>query len=119
MASAYSPVMLDPTSANLGRYMDMLSARQKLVASNIANADTPGYHTKDIDFQFEFMSQIDGGQPNVIEVSGLKMKNDGNDVSMDRETRLLSETAIRFNAAATILKGQFKTLRMAIEEGKA
>ena len=34
--------------------MDLLSARQKLVASNIANVDTPGYKTKDIDFQFEF-----------------------------------------------------------------
>jgi flagellar basal-body rod protein FlgB len=54
------PVMLDPTTANLGRYMDLLSARQKLVASNIANADTPGYKTQDIDFQFEFMSLAKG-----------------------------------------------------------
>ncbi len=48
--------MLDPTTANLAHYMDLLSTRQKLVASNIANADTPGYKTQDIDFQFEFMS---------------------------------------------------------------
>jgi flagellar basal-body rod protein FlgB len=31
--------------------MSLLSARQKLVASNIANADTPGYHTQDINFK--------------------------------------------------------------------
>ena len=43
--------MLDPIASRLEQYMDLLSARQKLVASNIANADTPGYHTKDIDFQ--------------------------------------------------------------------
>ena len=43
--------MLDPLSQSLEHYMDLLSARQKLVASNIANADTPGYKTRDIDFQ--------------------------------------------------------------------
>jgi flagellar basal body rod protein FlgC len=36
--------MLDPTTTNLQRYMDLLTTRQKLVASNIANADTPGYN---------------------------------------------------------------------------
>src|ERR1017187_2053890 len=36
--------MLDRLAGQLERYMDLLSARQKLVASNIANADTPGYH---------------------------------------------------------------------------
>ena len=43
-------------SGEIERYMDLLSARQKLVASNIANADTPGYKTQDIDFQSEFAS---------------------------------------------------------------
>ena len=46
--------MLQHVAGQLERYMDLLSARQKLVASNIANADTPGYHTQDIDFQSEF-----------------------------------------------------------------
>jgi flagellar basal-body rod protein FlgB len=102
----------------LEHYMDLLSARQKLVASNIANADTPGYRTKDMDFQFEYLSQIEGLQPEVGEVSGLKVKNDGNDVSLDRETRLLAENAIRFNLAATILKSQVRMVRSAIQEGK-
>jgi flagellar basal-body rod protein FlgB len=111
--------MLDPISSRIERYMDLLSVRQKLVASNIANADTPGYHAKDIDFQFEFMSQIDGdAAPNIIEAPGLAVKNDGNNVSMDREARLLAENAIRFNAAATLLKSQMKMVRSAIQEGK-
>jgi flagellar basal-body rod protein FlgB len=112
--------MLDPISSRLERYMDLLSARQKLVASNIANADTPGYHTKDIDFQFEFMSQIgDGEPPNIVEAPGLPAKNDGNNVNMDRESRLLAENAIRFNLASTILKSQTRMVRSAIEEGKS
>lgn len=105
-------------TASLGRYMDLLSARQKLVASNIANADTPGYKTQDIDFQFEFISLVNGQPPQAIQPQGLVEKPDGNNVSMDREARLLAENAIRFNLASTLVRGQFKTIREAIEEGK-
>ena len=52
--------MLDRLGGQLEHYMDLLSARQKLVASNIANADTPGYHAQDIDFQAEFESAMGG-----------------------------------------------------------
>src|SRR5579863_2817724 len=91
--------MIDVISNQVAQYMDLLSARQKLVASNVANIDTPGYKTKDIDFQFEFMSLVHGDSPNVREVQGLVVKNDGNNVSLDREARLLAENAMRFNLA--------------------
>lgn len=110
--------MLDPLAGKLGHYMDLLSARQKLVAANIANSDTPGYKTKDIDFQFEFVAALAGAKPDVLEAAGLQVKNDGNNVSMDRETRLLAETALRFNVAESMLKGQIKAVRSAIQEGK-
>jgi flagellar basal-body rod protein FlgB len=109
-------VLLDPIADRIEHYMDLLATRQKLVASNIANADTPGYKTKDIDFQFEFMSLIKGGAPNVNEVSGIPSKNDGNNVSMDREARLLAENAIRFNLAANLMKTQLTLVREAIQE---
>ena len=105
-------------TASLGRYMDLLSARQKLVASNVANADTPGYKTQDIDFQFEFMSLAEGQSPQTVQPQGLVEKPDGNNVSMDREARLLAENAIRLNLASTLVRGNFKTIREAIEEGK-
>lgn len=111
------PSMFQSTGANLERYMDLLSARQKVVASNIANADTPGYRAKDIDFQSEFQSAIDTHAPQVIETPGLKIKNDGNNVSIDRESRLLSENAIRFNLAAQLVKNSFKDITAAIQGG--
>ncbi len=111
--------MLDPTTASLAHYMDLLSARQKLVASNIANADTPGYKTKDLDFQFEFMSLVNGQNPQTIEPEGLAEKPDGNNVNMDREARLLAENAIRFNLASTLVRSELKQIRSAIEEGKS
>ena len=98
--------------------MDLLGKRQQLVAGNIANADTPGYKTKDIDFQFEFMSQMEGGAPNVIEAPGLAIKNDGNNVVMERESRLLAENAMRFNLVSSLLRREIHNVRSAIQEGK-
>ncbi|HWB86796.1 MAG TPA: flagellar basal body protein [Bryobacteraceae bacterium] len=109
--------MLDGIARDLERYMDLLSARQKLVVSNIANADTPGYHTQDIDFQSEFRNAV-GGAPEVQEVAGLAMKNDGNNVSLDREARLLSENDMRFQIASNLMRSQIQVMRLAIEEGK-
>jgi flagellar basal-body rod protein FlgB len=100
--------------------MDVLSARQKLVASNIANVDTPGYHTQDLDFQSEFNNHLNGGSVGTgQQVSGLRVKNDGNDVSLDREARMLSENSIRFSAASNLLKGQLRILKTAIHEGQS
>jgi flagellar basal-body rod protein FlgB len=110
--------MLTELSAQLGRYMDLLAERQRLVASNLANVDTPGYHTKDVDFQFEFMSLAPGGRPSVVEPEGLTVKNDGNNVSLDREARLLAENALRFNVASNLLRSEIRDIRKAIEEGR-
>ncbi len=110
--------MLDRLAGQLERYMDLLSARQKLVASNVANADTPGYHTQDIDFQTEFRSAA-GFSPNVVEVGGLPVKNDGNSVNLDREARLLAENAMRFQLASSLLRSQIRLVRSAIEEGRS
>ena len=112
--------MFDPVSSHIEHYMNLLSTRQKLIVSNIANLDTPDYRTKDIDFHFEFMSKMDAQDktdPLVSETGGLIVKNDGNDVSLDREMRMLSETAMRFSVASVLMKGQMQGLRIAIQEG--
>ncbi len=110
--------MLDRLAGQLERYMDLLSARQKLVASNLANADTPGYKTRDIDFQSEFQNATGFG-PRIVEVAGLSIKNDGNSVSLDRESRLLAENALRFQLASGLLRSQIRLVRSAIEEGRS
>ena len=110
--------MLDGVGPQLERYLDLLSARQKLVVSNIANVDTPGYQTQDIDFQSEFQSAL-GGAPRVTEVSGLPSKNDGNNVSLDREARLLAENAMRFNLVSNLMKNELRMVKSAIDEGKS
>jgi len=111
--------MLNALNGSMESYLDLLSVRQKLAASNIANEDTPGYKTRDVDFQTEFQNMLQGGQPQVSEVAGLKTNNDGNNVSVDREARLLSENALRFSAVSQLLRGQIRLLKSAIDEGKS
>jgi flagellar basal-body rod protein FlgB len=111
--------MIDRVAAPLEQYMTLLSVRQKLVASNIANVDTPGYKTKDIDFAAEFHAALEGAtSPNVIEAPGLYLKNDGNNVSLDRESRLLAEDALRFNVASNLTRAELRQVRMAMEDGR-
>ena len=109
--------MLEAYTSSLERYMDLLSTRQKLVASNLANADTPGYKAQDIDFQFEFTTLLRGEKPQTVTAQGLPEKPDGNNVNVDREARLLAENALRFNVASSLLRSQIKTVRTAIQGG--
>jgi flagellar basal-body rod protein FlgB len=110
--------MVENLGASVERYMNILSTRQKHVAANIANADTPGYQTKDIDFQAELENQIGNSNPNVMDVPGLKAKNDGNNVNVDREARLLAENALRFSVASNLARAELSMVRSAIQEDK-
>jgi flagellar basal-body rod protein FlgB len=112
--------MIESIAQSLEKYMDVLAARQKVVSSNIANADTPGYRTKDLNFQREFQDLMEGsgapGSPS--DVTGLRINNDGNNVNLDRESRLLAENTIRFSIASNLAKGEFRTLKSAIQDGQ-
>jgi flagellar basal-body rod protein FlgB len=111
--------MLNPIAGRVERYMDLLSARQKLTASNIANADTPGFKTKDVDFEGELHAAAStGAAPRVSEVQGLPLKNDGNNISIDREARNLAENSLRFHIATQFLQSQIRLTRDAIQEGR-
>ncbi len=120
--------MIDRVTQSLEVYLDLLSARQKLVASNIANLDTPGYRALDIDFQGELHSALARGgvgwsvrarPPAAAEVGGLMLNQDGNNVSLDRESRLLAENAMRFELGSALLASRYRAIRLAIKEGNS
>ena len=116
--------MLTPGTLRAARYLDLLSASQRVTAANIANADTPGYRTRTLDFRGALRAALDrparkpSAEPSVVELGGLAVKNDGNDVSLDREMRNLSETAIRFSHALLMMRGGIRQVRQAIQEGR-
>ncbi|MDE3195074.1 MAG: flagellar biosynthesis protein FlgB [Acidobacteriota bacterium] len=110
-------VLHPPAQLDLGRYLSWLSERQEVIASNIANADTPGYKALDVE-PGDFSATLNEAKEAIVEVPGLPSRNDGNNVSMDREARLLAENNVRFNLATQLLRSQIKELRSAIEEGR-
>ena len=103
-------------------YLKVITDRQQLVVANMANVDTPGYHTKDIDFQsaMRHVMSTDGeGQlePASFELQGLPERPDGNNVNIDREGLMLSQTQLQFQLGVQLVKSQFSQLLTAIKEG--
>jgi len=127
-----NPSMIDTSMTEaLGRFLDVDVARYKVIAVNLANIDTPGYHTRDLDFRAELRraatadaSGIDDAQlasfssnPVPHTVRGLMERPDGNNVSVERESLLLAEAQMKFNLGVQLLKDQFHTISLAISSG--
>jgi flagellar basal-body rod protein FlgB len=96
----------------------------------MANVDTPGYHTRDINFEGELHKAMNGvlGEsedgtrtfqmnPVVQEVPGLMERPDGNNVSLDREGLLMSETQLQYQIGIQLIKHQFHQMLSAISGG--
>ena len=99
--------------------MSYLSQRQEVIASNIANADTPGYQTRDVEMPVDFSSAFEEARTRHRSHPDLPRHNDGNNVSIDREARLLAENTMKFSVASQMVRAQMKNVRSAIEEGRS
>jgi flagellar basal-body rod protein FlgB len=112
-----------PNLVMLQRFLDVDAMRQTLVTTNVANVDTPGYHTRDVDFRGEMMRAMngqadDGTSPFVMPVRGLLARPDGNNVNLERESMLLAEVQLQFKTATSILHTEFLQIHTAIHEGQ-
>ena len=111
-----------PMMQMLQGYLKVTSDRQQLVASNIANVDTPGYQTRDINFQSAMQQAMSDGnglhlEPASVTVEGLPERPDGNNVNVDRESMLLSETQLQYQMGVQLIKDEFHRLLTAIKDG--
>ena len=110
------------TSLPLERFVSLASDREQTIAANMANVDTPGYHTKDLNFKQELTrAQLSDTSmqtgPSVTEVPGLLERPDGNNVNMDRESLLLSQTQLQYQMGIQLVKSQFHEILSAINGG--
>ena len=117
-------------TSSLESYLRLTTSREQAISANMANVDTPGYHTRDINFNSElkramngFLSQTEDGietvqmTPVVQEVPGLMERPDGNNVSLDREGLLMSETQLQYQIGIQLIKRQFHQILSAINGG--
>jgi flagellar basal-body rod protein FlgB len=103
-------------------YLKVMAERQQQITSNMANVDTPGYHTRDVNFHSAMRQAMNGDnslqvEPAALEVPGLPERPDGNNVNIDRESLLLSQTQLQFQLGVQLVKSQFHTLYSAIKDG--
>lgn len=125
----------------LERALDLAARRQELISSNIANADTPKYRTKDLDFAVNLKQAMEASgamplaatsgehialspsssffsEPKVIEPEGLPSRNDGNNVSGDLEMAKLAENSLQYMLASQLISHEFGLIRTSIREGR-
>jgi flagellar basal-body rod protein FlgB len=119
------------TTEALGRFLDVDVGRLKLITANLANIDTPGYKTRDLDFRAELARASAEGASNEMysyasyvpyapvarKVRGLIERPDGNNVSLEREGLLMAETQMKYNLAVQLLKDEFHGISQAINSG--
>jgi len=119
-----------PLISTLETYLRLTESREKAVSANMANIDTPGYQTHDINFEDEMTKAMSGPlrqssdssgtaqlNPVVREVQGLMERPDGNNVSLDREGLLMSETQLQYQIGIQLIKHQFHQMLSAINGG--
>lgn len=120
----------DIASTVLSKTLDGSAARQKAIANNIANAETPGYKRGYVSFEDELRSILDRKSGHEVR-AGLKTytpvcqidqfspsKPDGNNVNIDAEVADLAKTSLKYRAAVTLMEMKNAILRNAISGGK-
>jgi flagellar basal-body rod protein FlgB len=126
-----------------GEALKLRSERQRLIASNIANADTPGYLARDMDFTKALQEATNsmapsaqlkatsaghipttggiGGaraEPNLLYSTASQTNLDGNSVDMDRERAAFADNTVRFEATLRFINGNVRTMLDAIKGGQ-
>jgi flagellar basal-body rod protein FlgB len=120
--------MMGPISRFAEHMLDLTAKRQQALSANIANADTPGYTATDFNFQ-EQLSALElettskshiklGDDAGVRQYNvNSKVKQNGNDVDMERELTEISKNGMKYIAMIQFLNQKIRTLRSSINEG--
>lgn len=122
--------------------LSLLNRRQSILASNIANADTPGYLARDIDFSTQLKKAVNQEKSNhgglsLALTSGKHIpahaaaigngellyrvpdqpSADGNTVDMDRERVNFADNNVKYQSSLAILNSQIKGMMSVIGQG--
>ena len=106
----------------MGSALGLHHARHRVLTENIANAETPGYRARDLDFDHVLKAAFDDDGPGragygTVEPTvdyGAVVKIDRNSVDLDTEMARLSENALRIMALSRFLSGSYDGLKQAI-----
>lgn len=106
--------------------LDATVLREEAIASNVANAETPGYRRLDIapDFAQQLKTRLAAGdfaanagqiRPQLAEdLTSRSMRPDGNSVEIERELLAMNHNAVQHEFLSDVISGNLKQLKMAI-----
>lgn len=118
--------MSDPAS-NTGLFgvhgmaLELQSQRMGLITSNIANAATPNYKARDIDFNAALQARIKGASTEQATAAAAQFRVpvmpslDGNTVEMGNEQVAFSQNAVGYSSTLSIIAGKVDTVKRAIK----
>ena len=109
----------DLTSTALHAALSGLAERQRVTADNIANVNTPGFLAGRVDFESSLRGALSGGDVPSVDggqvLRSLEPTNtNGNNVNLDAETLIATETGLRYQLALNALDGKYNSLRTAL-----
>ena len=122
--------------------LNLRAQRQEILAANIANADTPGYQARDIDFAGQLNKVLEQGRAsgsgialNMTSSRHIPAQNmqppqldllfrvpdqpsmDGNTVDMDRERTNFADNSLKYQTDLTLINGQIKGMMSVLQQG--
>jgi flagellar basal-body rod protein FlgB len=109
----------DATSTALHAALSGLAQRQRVTADNIANIQTPGFLAGRVDFESSLRGALGNGDDPTVNggttVRSLEPTNtNGNNVNLDQETVIATETGLRYQLALNALDGKYNVLRSSL-----
>lgn len=132
--------LFDKTTNALSTSLNMRQVRHNVTTANIANAETPGYHAKKMDFEEALARAVDldglrnvsttdedhivvGGQsarvkPEIYENPDAAVNGDGNTVDLEKEMSALAENTLMYKAALHLINKKLAALKYAAGEGR-
>jgi len=125
-------LLSDVTLTAMGKVLDATAARQRAIADNIANIDTPGFTRRDVSFHDQLASALSDAdeqpllaasrvsevEPRPVLDTQSPSRADGNNVDIDREMASVAQNTLEYEAAAEIVKVKLAMLRTAVSEGR-
>jgi flagellar basal-body rod protein FlgB len=128
LMTSSSNVNFSGADSYLQAAMSGLAARQRTIANNIANADTPNFKASEVRFEDALKSAISRGQSSsTTDQSSLNRsvsrsslldatstRADGNNVDIDREMEMLGEANLNYSALTQVMTSRIATLRNVI-----
>ena len=107
---------MDAINTMLKRVLDGTATQNRALANNIANATTPGYRRRDVDFVSQLKTAMESKDPNAVAQWKPKMETARREIPIRLETEFaaMAENQLLYQTSADVLSRRYSTLKSAI-----